>query len=135
MKSTSLFAAILALSIVSAFAEPPNYTAVEAGKHVGETATVTDKVDGVYKAKGGNIFLNMGGAHPNEAFTAFIPASVAEKFPDVRKYEGATITVSGKITSHNDKPEIAVQSPDQITVKEAASDKNETNTPSPSPAG
>jgi hypothetical protein len=53
---------------------PPVYTAVEAGKHVGETATVKDKVDGAYQSARGHIFLSMG---PNQAFTAFIPASSA----------------------------------------------------------
>ena len=40
---------------------PAEYTALEAAKHIGETATVTDKVEDAYQAKGGNIFLNMGG--------------------------------------------------------------------------
>ncbi len=47
---------------------PPNYTAAEAAKHVGETATVTDKVDEVYQSAKGHIFLNMAGKSPNQAF-------------------------------------------------------------------
>lgn len=137
-----LLALIAAFSMASAFAETPDYTAAEAAKHVGETATVTDKVEGVYQAKGGNIFLNMGGSHPNAPFTAFIPSTSAEKFPDFKKMEGATITVSGKITAHDDKAEIVVRGPDQITVKEAGAEKPEgekaeaskTESPSPSPA-
>ena len=35
--------------------------AAEAAKHVGEIATVTDRVDGVHQSSKGNIFLNMGG--------------------------------------------------------------------------
>ena len=132
MKTRKLLAVLAALSITSAVAETaPDYTAVEAAKHVGETASVTDKVDGAYQAKGGNIFLNMGGAHPNEVFTVFIPANAAEKFPDFKKYAGATITVSGKITSHNNKAEIVVNAPGEITVKEAAPGKEQSATPAP----
>jgi hypothetical protein len=46
----------------------------------GETATVTDKVDGVDQSARGHIFLNMGGKYPNQAFTAFIPAASAGLF-------------------------------------------------------
>src|SRR5947199_6150801 len=95
----------------------PEYTAIESAKHIGETATVTDKVDDAYQAKGGNIFLNLGGKHPNEAFTVFVPTSSASEFKDVKMYDGKTISVTGKITEHNGKPEITVKSPSDITIK------------------
>src|SRR5437016_946284 len=95
----------------------PEYTAIESAKHIGETATVTDKVDDVYQAKGGNVFLNLGGRHPNEAFTVFIPTSSASAFKDVKVYDGKVITVSGKIEEHNGKPQMIVKSPSQITSK------------------
>ena len=137
-----LLPVIAAFSTAAAFAESPTYTAADAAKHIGETASVTDKVEGVYQAKGGNIFLNMGGSHPNAPFTAFIPSTSAEKFPDFKKLEGATIIVTGKITAHNDKAEIVLRGPDQLTVKDAAAesagiDKTEApkaESPSPSPA-
>ncbi len=137
-----LLAFVAVLSLATARAETPTYTAADAAKHVGETATVTDKVEGAYQAKGGNIFLNMGGTHPNAPFTAFIPSTSAEKFPDFKKMEGATISVTGKITAHKDKAEIVVRDPEQLTVKDAAADKgegektepNKTEEASPSPA-
>ena len=136
MKRGKLFAALTVLLILSARAETTEYSGAEAAKHIGETATVTDKVEGAHQAKGGNIFLNLGGVHPNETFTIFIPADAAEKFADFRKYEGATISVTGKISAHGDKPEITVKSPDQITLKEAAPGREtpagaETPTPTP----
>ena len=123
MNTRNLLVGVLLLSMTSAIAETPAYTPVEAAKHVGETASVTDKVDRVSQAKGGNIFLNMGGAHPNEAFTAFIPANLGNKFSDFKKYEGATVTVTGKITMRNGKPQITLNSPDQIVIKEATPEK------------
>src|SRR2546422_7631459 len=108
--------AVLCAALATAQA-PPNYTAAEAARHVGETATVTDRVDGVHQSGKGNIFLNMGGKYPNQAFTAFIPSSSAAQFSQPQQYEGRTVAVSGKITLYRGKPEIIVNSPSQISVK------------------
>src|SRR4026208_1112922 len=109
----TLFAVVCAASII--IAQTSNYTAVEAAKHVGETATVTDRVDGVHQSGKGNIFLNMGGKYPNQSFTAFIPSASAAQFPNAQQYEGQTVAVSGKITLYRGKPEIIVNSPSQIS--------------------
>src|SRR5437016_12704618 len=118
MKAKTLIAlfacALAALAIAQA---PPNYTAAEAAKHVGDTATVTDRVDGVHQSGKGNIFLNMGGKYPNQAFTAFIPSASAPQFSQTQQYEGRTVSVSGKITLYKGKPEIIVNSPSQVTAK------------------
>src|SRR6266853_310188 len=110
----TLFAVTCAGAII---AQTSNYTAVEAAKHVGENATVTDRVDGVHQSGKGNIFLNMGGKYPNQAFTAFIPSSSAAQFSNYQQYEGRTVAVSGKIALYKGKPEIIVNSPSQISAK------------------
>ena len=110
----TLFAAICAASIS---AQTPNYTAADAAKHVGEIATVTDKVDGVHQSGKGNIFLNMGGKYPNQAFTAFVPSSSAAQFSNPQQYDGKTVAVSGKITLYRGKPEIIVTNVSQIIIK------------------
>ena len=63
-----------ALVALASCQSTPNYKATEAAGHVGETATVTDRVDGVEQLGKGNTFLNMGGKHPNQTFTAYIPS-------------------------------------------------------------
>ncbi len=108
------------------------YTALEAAKHIGETATVTDKVEAAYQAKGGNIFLNMGGKHPNEAFTVFVPASAAAEFKDVKIYDGKTVSVTGKIEDHKGKPQISIKSPSDITSK--VDDLTNAGSASPAPS-
>lgn len=110
----TLFTAALAVFAIAQ--APPTYTATEAAKHIGKTATVTNKVDGVHQSGKGNIFLNMGGKYANQAFTAFIPAGSAGQFSDYRKYDGETVAVSGKITLYRGKPEIIVTSPSQLSV-------------------
>jgi hypothetical protein len=118
MKTRSLLVLLAVMCATLAIAQAPsNYTAADAAKHVGETATVTDRVDGFHQSSKGNIFLNMGGKYPNQAFTAFIPSSSAAQFPNPQQYEGRTVSVSGKISLYKGKPEIIVNSPSQISAK------------------
>src|SRR5437016_8796720 len=117
MKTKTLLTLFVVMCAVSMIAQTSNYTAVEAAKHVGETATVTDRVEGVHQSGKGNIFLNMGGKYPNQAFTAFIPSGSAAQFSQPQQYEGRTVAVSGKIALYHGKPEIIVNSRSQISAK------------------
>jgi DNA/RNA endonuclease YhcR with UshA esterase domain len=123
-----LFVCALAASAISAVTQAmptpqggpqatATYTAADAAKHVGEIATVTDRVDGVHQSGKGNIFLNMGGKYPNQAFTAWIPSASASQFSNPQQYEGKTVSVSGKITLYHGKPEIIVENVSQIIAK------------------
>ena len=118
MKTKSMLALLPVICAALAVAQaPPNYTAAEAAKHVGETATVTDKVDEVYQSAKGHIFLNMAGKSPNQAFAVLIHAASAEQFSRPQQYKGRTVAVSGKIILNKGKPEIVVNSPSQISAK------------------
>jgi DNA/RNA endonuclease YhcR with UshA esterase domain len=114
MKTLLSLLALAALVIAQA---PPTYTPAEAAKHVGETATITGKVDGFHQSGKGNIFLNMGGKYPNQSFTAFIPSGSAAQFSNPQQYDGRTVTVTGKIQLYKGKPEIIVTSPSQISAQ------------------
>ena len=109
-----LLAGVAALVVAQ---RPVTCTAAEAGKHVGEIATITDKVDGVHQSGRGNIFLNLGGKNPNQIVTVFIPAASAGDFSNPQQYEGKTVAVSGKITLYHGKPEIIVTNVSQIIIR------------------
>ena len=117
MKTRTLLTLFAAMCVTLVTAETPNYTAAEAAKHVGEIATIIDKVDGVHRSGRGNIFLNLGGKNPNQIVTAFIPAASAGDFSNPQQYEGKTVAVSGKITLYHGKPEIQVTNVSQIIIK------------------
>ncbi|MGZ5004961.1 MAG: hypothetical protein ACXV8H_05525 [Chthoniobacterales bacterium] len=118
MRLTTSIAALFITTSVAFAAEPTTeYTAEEAAKHVGEMAIVTGKAERVNKASGGNVFIDLGGRHPDAPFTVFIGAKDAEKVGDVQQYEGKTIAVTGKIISYKDRPEIVVTSSSQITIR------------------
>src|SRR5438094_7378460 len=118
MKTKTLLALFMGAVATLAIAQtPPTYPPEEAAKHVGETATVTAKVEGVHQSGKGNIFLNMGGKYPNQPFTAFIPTSSTAQFSNPQQYEGKTVAVSGKITLYHGKAEIIVTNVSQIIIK------------------
>jgi hypothetical protein len=118
MKTKTLLVLFAVAVMVSAIAQTtPVYTAGEAAKHVGEIATITDRVDGVHQSSKGNIFLNMGAKYPNQAFTAWIPSASAAQFSNPQQYEGQTVSVSGKITLYHGKPEIIVTNVSQIITR------------------
>src|SRR6266576_6513263 len=109
MKTKTLLALLVGAIAALAIAQTATtYAPEEAAKHVGETATIRGMVEGFHQSGKGNIFLNMGGKYPNQAFTAFIPSANAGQFSQPQQYEGRTVSVSGKITLYHGKPEIIV---------------------------
>src|SRR3954468_10386259 len=119
----ALFAFVIALAVTGYVqaGETASYSAEEAAKHVGDTATVTGKIEDAFQKEGGPAFLNMGGRHPNETFTIFVQPSDASAFKNIKDYAGKTVSVTGKIKDHNGKPEIIVKAPSEITVKDEGS--------------
>jgi len=118
MKTKSLLTLLTVMCTALAIAQaPPTYPPEEAAKHVGETATIKGRVDGFHQSGKGNIFLNMGGKYPNQAFTAWIPSANVGQFSNPQQYEGKTAAVSGKISLYRGKPEIIVTNVSQIIIK------------------
>jgi len=71
MKRKAVLTLLAAMCTCFAVAQAePTYSPEEPAKHVGETATVTGRVNGFHQSGKGNIFLNMGGKYPNQTFTA-----------------------------------------------------------------
>ena len=121
MKVKTLLMLLVVACAASIIAQAlPTYTAQEASKHVGETAVITGKVEDVYLSGKENMILTMAGTYPNQAFTVFIPATTAVKFPHAQQYEGKTMAVSGKISLYHGKPEIIVMSPNQLAVQRSS---------------
>ena len=115
---TSCF--LFCLLAFSAAAQTNKITAAEARDHVGETRTVCGKVASThfaFKTKGEPTFLNIDEPYPKEVFTILIWGSDRAKFgaPETKyKYKDARVCVTGKITSHREKPEIIATEPSRI---------------------
>ena len=109
---------VLLLFAFCTAAQTNKITAAEAKDHVGETRTVCGKVASTHFAtgsKGQPTFLNLDEPYPKEVFTILIWGSDRAKFgaPET-KYKDARVCVTGKITSHREKPEIIATEPGQI---------------------
>jgi hypothetical protein len=113
---TSCF--LLLLLAFSTATQTNEITTAEARDHVGETRTVCGKVVSTHYAsssKGQPTFLNLDEPYLNEIFTILVWGSDRAKFgtPET-KYKDARVCVTGKITSHREKPEIIATEPKQI---------------------
>jgi hypothetical protein len=85
----------------------------EAKNHVGEVVTVRGKVFGVYVSQKGDVFINIGGKHPNAPFTA-VCFQQAIPTEELKVLEGKTISVRGKIKDYNRQIEIVLETAEQI---------------------
>jgi hypothetical protein len=96
-----------------------DHSADEAGKHIGDSATVTGKVFQVFSSQKGTTFLEIGADYPNNPFAAVIFQKDTSLFTDVQQHEGKTVAITGKITDHNGATETVLRSQDQIKIHSA----------------
>ena len=100
----------------------PTLRPEQAAAHVGETATVCGTVaeaEYLPGIDGRPTFLNFGGRNPDQAFTAVIWGESRGRFdaPPERTYRGARICVAGRITEHEDVPQIEIRGPGQVRIE------------------
>ena len=88
----------------------------KAKSNIGKEVIVSGKIEQVVKTGAGNYFFNMGGKFPHNKFTAVIFKSDAKKFGRLNTYEGKNVEISGKIKEYEGKPEIILNSKDQIKI-------------------
>lgn len=94
---------------------PAAYSDAEAGKHVGEEATVTGRVVAVTKSAKGTTFLNFGDRFPQQIFSGVVFAGDAEKVGDLSGFEGKVVSLTGRIElSRDQKPQIVIRSATQL---------------------
>ncbi|HVV56608.1 MAG TPA: hypothetical protein VHC47_14840 [Mucilaginibacter sp.] len=91
--------------------------AKDAAKHLNETVTICDKI---YSTKEfdntGMVLLDMGGNHPDQYLTIVIRGEDKSKFASKPEdyYRGKMVCVTGKLIDYKGKPEIIVNSQDQL---------------------
>ena len=87
-------------------------------KHYGERVTVCSKVYGT-KALEKVTFINLGAAYPKSLLTLVIFTKDKSKFKEAPEamYADKTICVTGELKEYNNKPEIIISSPEQITIQ------------------
>src|ERR1700722_8795803 len=117
---------ILSILVVATFAikllaadtnalAPLKIGALEATNFYDQTMIVTGKVAQVTILKSVT-FLNPAQPHPDPPFTVVIFHAHSSFYGDANALKGKSIEVKGKIKNYHDKPEIALDSTNQLTV-------------------
>ena len=87
----------------------------EAQAHVGEYASVRGTLVDAYTSKTGTVFLDFCKNYKTCPFSGVIFADDVKKFGDLSKYNGKTVTLTGKIVSYEGKAEIVLSSPSKLS--------------------
>jgi len=87
----------------------------DATNHYNEVMIVTGKVAQV-TIRPTVTFLNLDRSFPNSPFTVVIFHGHSSFYGDANALRGKAIEIKGKIRNYHDKPEIALDSTNQITV-------------------
>lgn len=91
----------------------------EAANHTGERTEVCGRVAQVVRVReieGTPTFINLGGKHPEQGFTAIIWEDARSRWrtPPEDRYTDRTVCITGAIQIHDGTPQINVSSPEQI---------------------
>lgn len=98
----------LSILILAVTAYASTLSTTEAGRHVGENATVCGIVAGIHTAtssKGSPTFVNLDKAYPNQVFTILICGSDRGTFSPA-SWQGKNVCATGVITLYRGSPEI-----------------------------
>ena len=96
--------------------------AKEAKSKVGETITVEAKVAEVNKTEK-IVRINLDARFPKQELTLVIFPANFSKFEEVEKLEGKTVRVTGRVTEYQKRPQIVLESKEQLKVQEPAGEK------------
>jgi hypothetical protein len=94
---------------------PAKIGSEEAKNYYDEAMVVTGKVVGV-SVRPTVAFLNFDKPFPNSPFTAVIFPENVGRFGDLQKFNQQNVEISGTITEYRGKPEIVLESPDQVKI-------------------
>ena len=117
MKKILILTSLIAVFSISASAQTL-IAAKDAGKHIGETVTIYDKIFGSELTSSNITYLYMGGHYPDQQLIVIIKAVNKSKFkghPDV-DYKGKDFCVTGKLISYHMKPALFVDEPGNLKV-------------------
>jgi hypothetical protein len=129
MKPKYALVAALSLAAVIGFAQESKTTAgkadsakkigaLEATNYYNKTMIVTGKVAQVTLRPKIN-FINLDEKYPKSPFAAIVFPSATNKFGDLKELQGKNVELKGKITERDGKPQMILNSSNQVTVVES----------------
>ncbi len=119
MMAKSLAALGILCALVLCSCSKKTISPTEAKDYIGKETTVCGTVYQVQLSKQGNIFLNIGGDHPNQPFTAVCFKGTIP-YESLKHFESLPVCVTGTIRDYHGKPEITITSLSQIISQKEA---------------
>lgn len=101
---------------------PLKISAYEATNYFDQTMTVTGTVAQV-TVRPSITFLNLDQPHPKSPFTLVIFPDDTAKFGDLKALDGKGVEATGKIKKYHDKPEMVLESTNQLKILPAEASK------------
>jgi DNA/RNA endonuclease YhcR with UshA esterase domain len=92
-------------------------SAVEASEYIGKVVTVKGFVADVYKTER-VAYLNFIEKFPKNPFSGVIFYGKFDAFGDLNIYEGKNVSITGRVTVYKEKPQIILDSKEQIKISE-----------------
>jgi DNA/RNA endonuclease YhcR with UshA esterase domain len=129
MKFILTLCAVLTLASCLARADQTNNGApvkigsADAAKHYDQEMIVTGTVAQV-TVRPAIVFINLDKPHPDSPFTAVIHTEFTNDFGDLNLLQGKSVEIQGKVKNYHDKPEIVLESTNQLKVVGAAVSTN-----------
>jgi hypothetical protein len=120
MKGCLLFSVVMCLALRlpadgTNSPAPLKIGTVDASKHYGEELIVTGKVAQV-SIRPKIVFINLDKPYPDSPFTLVILPGATNQFGEVQALKGKNVEARGKIKNFHDRPEIVLESSNQLEV-------------------
>jgi len=94
---------------------PTKIGTADASHYYDESMIVTGKVTQV-SVRPTITFIDLDGSGRNSLFTAVIFPDNVGKFGDLERFKNQNVEVNGTVTEYRNKPEIILESPDQLKI-------------------
>ena len=95
-------------------AEPDSSAAKQTA--IGETVSFIDTIQEVVIKPSGTIFLNFGAKYPDESITIIVMDETRPRFPQIEKWLGKKVRVSGELSDYKGHRRIILREKDQIAL-------------------
>ncbi len=90
-------------------------TLKEVKLHIGDSLNIEGYVADIYLSDK-VAYLNFAQKFPKNIFTCTIFSGRIEQFGDLSKFKGRNVRVTGRITTYKNKPQVVLNSKDQIKI-------------------
>lgn len=131
MKKLNLLILFVLISTYSIFSQT-KITPAKAKNFICKKVIVIGVIDEVYESYSDTYFLDMDAKYPDNTFTAVIFKSDANKFSNINKFEGKQVQINGPIKGYQGRPEIILNSVEQIKLLITSKNKKVAKTKSKS---